>query len=82
MYWNTLGFFFFRCFIKAPSCMYLIYYLPKDIDISFSTGNLLGEGVGRGKRKANAKPAFIKKAHYPLGVKCLVLNHQIYRTYP
>jgi hypothetical protein len=45
--------------------MYLIYYLPKDIDISFSTGNLLGEGCGEGEAQSKRQTGFYQKGTLP-----------------
>jgi len=43
--------------------MYLIYYQPKDIDISFSAGNLLGEGCGEGEA-AKQTPNWLLSKRY------------------
>jgi hypothetical protein len=43
--------------------MYLIYYLPKNIDVSFSDSNLMGEGCGEGEA-ANQTPNRLLSKRY------------------
>jgi hypothetical protein len=52
----------FRLFHKG-SFLYLIYYLPKDIDISISAGNLLGEGCGEGETANRTPDRLLTKRH-------------------